>query len=253
MQTIPRRRIQSTLLAAVAAMLVPLKSAADSASLSIARRDKMSQVAQDPAIISQRVSTFVADALKTLKDDTSEPTITVGRPRTAHLSACDNPQPFLSSGAHWRSSLSVGVRCISPQSWTTYVPVGISMTVSYLVAKRAIEVGHAMQPEDIHERKVPLDRLPTDALRKGDQLFGKMASRRIAMGQPIRSSSLRSENAILRGQKVRLTARGPGFSVKSEGQALTSGAPGAAIQIRMPSGQVITGVVAAAGTVEVAM
>ena len=38
--------------------------------------------------------------------------------------------------------------------------------------------------------------------------------------------------------------------VSSEGQALDNAAPGATVQVRMPSGQVVSGVVRNAGLVE---
>ena len=50
---------------------------------------------------------------------------------------------------------------------------------------------------------------------------------------------------------MRINARGNGFVVSSEGQALDNAAPGATVQVRTASGQVVTGVVRNAGLVEI--
>jgi flagella basal body P-ring formation protein FlgA len=52
---------------------------------------------------------------------------------------------------------------------------------------------------------------------------------------------------------VHLIVQGRGFTVSSEGEALGKAAPGERLQVRTPSGQVVTGVVNAAGQVEVGM
>nr|WP_254045803.1 flagella basal body P-ring formation protein FlgA [Paenalcaligenes hominis] len=52
---------------------------------------------------------------------------------------------------------------------------------------------------------------------------------------------------------VRTLARGAGFVATGEGQALQSGSPGNQIQVRVSSGQIITGTVLDAQTVQVLM
>ena len=62
-------------------------------------------------------------------------------------------------------------------------------------------------------------------------------------------AALRNAQSV-RGSNVRINAVGKGFMVSSEGQALDNAAPGATVQVRMPSGQVVSGVVRNAGLVE---
>ena len=75
------------------------------------------------------------------------------------------------------------------------------------------------------------------------------AAYRITAGQPIKGAALRNAQSV-RGSNVRINAVGKGFMVSSEGQALDNAAPGATVQVRMPSGQVVSGVVRNAGLVE---
>ena len=77
------------------------------------------------------------------------------------------------------------------------------------------------------------------------------AAYRITAGQPIKGAALRNAQSVVRGSNVRINAVGKGFMVSSsEGQALDNAAPGATVQVRMPSGQVVSGVVRNAGLVE---
>ena len=75
------------------------------------------------------------------------------------------------------------------------------------------------------------------------------AAYRITAGQPIKGAALRNAQSVVRGSNVRINAVGKGFMVSSEGQALDNAAPGATV-VRMPSGQVVSGVVRNAGLVE---
>ena len=208
---------------------------------------------QEASVVIERVRKLVSDALAPWRNSPDDPVISVGALRHTRLPNCDDPQPFISAGTVIRSGFSVGVRCLSPKPWTTYVPVTVDMSVSYLVARRTILVGTVLSQQDLLERKASLDRLPRETSREAEVIIGRVASRRIAMGQPIRPSMLTAANSIVRGQSVRIVVRGSGFSVSGEGQALTAAQPGSNIQIRLPTGQVITGQVQDKGTVHVVM
>lgn len=77
------------------------------------------------------------------------------------------------------------------------------------------------------------------------------AAFRINAGQPIRSSSLRNAQSVQRGTNVRINARGKGFTVSSEGEALENAPPGAVVQVKTAGGQVVSGIVRNATLVEI--
>ena len=54
-------------------------------------------------------------------------------------------------------------------------------------------------------------------------------------------------------RQVRVVAQGSGFSISSDGQALTVGVIGQAARVRMDNGRILTGTVLDARTVELAM
>jgi len=121
----------------------------------------------------------------------------------------------------------------------------------YYVAAHAIRNGEAIRADALAPRDGDLVALAPGTVVDPAQAVGRIASQRIAAGRPLRLSTLRDARSVLRGQTVRVLARGPGFMVSSEGEAMANAAPGGTVQVRMASGQVVSGVVQDAGTVEV--
>lgn len=149
-----------------------------------------------------------------------------------------------------RSRMTVGIRCTAPKAWTAYVQASVSVPGQYYVASRTIAAGQALTPADLAPRDGDLVALPPGAITDPDTVAGMTAAYRITAGQPIKGAALRNAQSVVRGSNVRINAVGKGFMVSSEGQALDNAAPGATVQVRMPSGQVVSGVVRNAGLVE---
>ena len=122
------------------------------------------------------------------------------------------------------------------------------MPGQYYVASRTIAAGQALTPADLAPRDATWSPCP-GAITDPDTVAGMTAAYRITAGQPIKGAALRNAQSV-RGSNVRINAVGKGFMVSSEGQALDNAAPGATVQVRMPSGQVVSGVVRNAGLVE---
>ncbi|WP_188588954.1 flagellar basal body P-ring formation chaperone FlgA, partial [Achromobacter denitrificans] len=172
-------------------------------------------------------------------------------PRAERLTPCDVLSPFLPSGMKLRARMTVGVRCNAPKPWTTYVQATVSVPGQYYVASRLIASGQALSPDDLAPRDGDLIALPPGAITDPQAVVGMTAAYRINAGQTVRGSSLRNAQSVLRGTNVRINARGNGFVVSSEGQALENAAPGAMVQVRTAGGQVVSGVVRNAGLVEI--
>jgi flagella basal body P-ring formation protein FlgA len=65
----------------------------------------------------------------------------------------------------------------------------------------------------------------------------------VGAGQILRYDMIRAPYTIKQGQSVQLLAKGTGFSVSSEGQALGNATEGEIASARTASGQIISGVV----------
>lgn len=176
--------------------------------------------------------------------------ISIDAPLSSSLPPCDALEAFLPGGAQLRGRVSVGVRCNASPRWTRYVQARIAIIGTYQAAARQIEAGQALVSADTVVREADMTTLPASVVVDASQLVGRVALNRIAAGEPVRREQLHGVSLVQQGQTVKVVSRGQGFVVSTEGKAMTSGAAGALIQVRMQSGQLLTGTLGADGTVE---
>lgn len=179
--------------------------------------------------------------------------IAVDAPHMSSQPSCTDLQPHLSGRQTLRPRMTVTVRCLAPVNWVAHVQASVRLEGQYYVARRSIQAGDAVRADDLARREGDLLRLPDDAILEPSAAVGFIASQRIPAGMTIKSRMLRDPGSIERGQAVRTEVHGPGFLATGEGQALESGAPGARVQVRASSGQIITGIVLDAHTVRIMM
>ena len=221
----------------LAALLLPLAAA-----------QAQDAAAQPSEAIALAAQAYLQDQLASLP---GQPSIAIDPPRAERLTPCDVLSPFLPSGMKLRARMTVGARCNAPKPWTTYVQATVSVPGYYYVASRMIAAGQALTPADLAPRDGDLVALPPGVITNPDTVVGMTAAYRINAGQPVKGAALRNAQSVVRGSNVRINARGKGFVVSSEGQALDNAAPGATVQVRTASGQVVSGVVRNAGLVEI--
>ena len=70
-------------------------------------------------------------------------------------------------------------------------------------------------------------------------------------GAVLRQDMLKTPMAIQRGQTVLVTSNGKGFSVSAEGKAMGSAGEGQIVQVKVASGELVSGVARPGGQVEV--
>jgi len=213
-----------------------------------AARATASSASQDPDAVAQRVRLFLQEQAKAYPGTAQ---VVVEPPDTSRFAACDRLQVFLRDQGRLAARESVGVRCVAPRLWTTYVQASLSIQGPYYVAAHAITPDAAIAPDDLDKRQGDLLGLPRGAVLDPDQLIGRIATQRIRAGQVFLARTLRSPESIQRGESVRTVARGAGFVVMGSGKALESGPPGSQIQVRTGSGRIISGTVVNAHTVRV--
>lgn len=145
----------------------------------------------------------------------------------------------------------VNVRCTDGATWRLYVPVDIHVVANYLVSARPLTRGQILSAADIAPRQGDLSDLPADIVTDAAQAIGQASGISLPAGRPLRSNMLRQPLVIKQGQSVKVFSTGPGFQVASEGRALNHAASGQVVQVRLISGQVISGVARMDGTAEV--
>lgn len=177
--------------------------------------------------------------------------IKMGSLDVTRLPPCTAHEAFSPSGTRLSGKTHVGVRCLGPAIWSVLVPVHIAVTGSYLTTSRPLAAGQTISAGDLVVSTGDLSNMPTGILGDPQAAIGKTLRNSLGAGQPLRSDQLVAPLVIRQGQTVRVVSAGPGFAVSSEGKAMNNAAEGQIAQIRMGSGQTVSGVAKADGSVEI--
>ena len=86
-----------------------------------------------------------------------------------------------------------------------------------------------------------------------DRIIGQTLTRAVTAGQPVRSNQLRQQWRLRAGQQVEIVATGEGFSVRSQGKALSNAAVNDTLKVQTRSGQTVSGRVNAEGQIELSL
>lgn len=177
--------------------------------------------------------------------------ITLGKLDVSRLPPCSAHEAYAPAGTRLSGKTHIGVRCLGPNIWSVLVPVQIAVTGNYLTTARPLAAGQTLQAADLTTLSGDMANLPTGVVTDPAAAVGKTLRNSLGAGQPLRSDQLLAPLVIRQGQTVRVISQGPGFAVSSEGKAINNAAEGQVAQIRMNSGQTVSGVARADGSVEI--
>ena len=167
------------------------------------------------------------------------------------LASCATPEVFLPTGSRAWGKTSLGIRCTAPASWTVYVQANVSVMGQYLISAAPLAQGHVVSDEDLVAASGDLTRLPPGIFTDAAQAVGRTVGMSLMAGAVLRQDMLKTPMAIQRGQTVLVTSNGKGFSVSAEGKAMGSAGEGQIVQVKVASGELVSGVARPGGQVEV--
>jgi len=167
------------------------------------------------------------------------------------LAACADVQVFLPTGSRAWGKTSVGVRCNAPSLWTIYAQATVNVTSQYLVAALPLAQGHSVIAQDLIFETGDLTQLPAGIFTNIEQAVGRTVNISMNAGTILRQEMLKIPPVVQQGQTVMITSVGKGFRVSAEGQAMTKANEGQLVQVKVASGQVVTGVARQGGQIEV--
>jgi len=179
-------------------------------------------------------------------------TITMGQLDTQRLPPCTAHEAFSPPGTRLSGRTHVGVRCLGPNVWSVLVPVQIATTGNYVTTVRPLSAGQVIQASDLVSISGDLNSLPTGVITDPANAIGKTLRNSLGAGQALRNNQLLAPMVIRQGQSVRVISKGSGFAVSGEGKALNNASEGQVAQVRMSSGQTVSGVAKADGSIEIA-
>jgi len=169
------------------------------------------------------------------------------------LAACDTLQAFMPPGARLWGRTTVAVRCTSGHPWTVWLQAKVSIHATYYVAARAMMPGEVISDADLVPRDGDLTMLPASIVTVPSQAVGSITLMRVSLGFPLRQDMLKSAAQVTAGQSVRVVAEGDGFSISSEGSALSNATPGQPVRVKTSTGQILMGIVKDSSTVQIQM
>lgn len=216
--------------------------------------------AEAPQVVSQSAKQNLA-IIKTKITDFLE-TQTIGYPGKVvvhagaidpnlRLAQCPDAQVFLPTGSRAWGKTSVGVRCSAPSVWTIYVQATVNVMAQYLVAAAPLMQGSVVTSQDVLFESGDLTQLPAGVFTDINQAIGRIVNNSMTAGTVLRKDMLKLPPAVQRGQTVIITSIGKGFTVSAEGQAIGNASEGQVVQVKVASGQLISGVARNGGQVEV--
>ncbi len=167
-------------------------------------------------------------------------------PRLA-LSVCSQMEAFLPTGSQLIGKTSIGVRCNDRNSWSLFVPATIIITVNLFVSSKPLQQGQTVRAGDFNTQLGELNQ--QGIITAENQLVGNVLKFSIGAGQVFKQEMLRLPYAVSQGQTVQIAVEKQGLSLRSAGQALNNAAEGQSVQVKTPSGQVITGIAGQSGVV----
>jgi flagella basal body P-ring formation protein FlgA len=200
------------------------------------------------ASIRKAVDDFLRIQIKGLPGKAS---YTIDTIQSGSLPPCSAFDVSTTAGAQAMGRSSVTVRCLAGANWSLLVPVKIHVLGNYLVSSRPITPGQTIGPGDIATQTGDLGELPGGILGAPEQAIGQVARSGLPAGRPLRADMLKAQTVIQQGQSVKVVSNGPGFQVANEGKAMSAAVIGQVIQVRLASGQVVSGVASASGNVEI--
>ncbi|MCX8956382.1 flagellar basal body P-ring formation chaperone FlgA [Erwinia psidii] len=160
--------------------------------------------------------------------------------------ACDTPRFSLPGNSRIWGNMSVAANCDQNRR---YLQVEVQVTGSYIVATRVVPRGTAITAADIKTVRGRLDTLPARTVMSAPEITDAVALRDIIPGQPLTMMMVRQPWRVKAGQNVTVVASGDGFNVSSEGRAMNNATATQPVRVRMSSGQIVSGKVAADGNI----
>lgn len=155
------------------------------------------------------------------------------------LADCPRHEVFIPAGSRLIGKTAVGVRCQESNGWRITLPVQIKLNIDLLISTHPLVVGSTLRPTDLTTQNMDVEQ--TSGLTDANLAIGKVLRYSLMSGQVLRADMLREPYSVTQGQVVKLTLQSNGLSIRGNGVALNNASVGQSVQVRTPSGRVISG------------
>lgn len=158
------------------------------------------------------------------------------------LAPCQRAEPYLLPGMKLWGRSRIGLRCVEGVSrWNVSLPLTVHVFAPALVAVGPLDAGTTLSPEQLRLAEVDIAAEQGAVFTDIAALLGRSLGRPVQAGEALRSGSLKQRQWFAAGTQVKVTARGAGFAIAGEGQALSQGLDGQDVRVRFENGRTVTG------------
>lgn len=158
------------------------------------------------------------------------------------LAPCARVQVYQSPGMPAWGRTRVGLRCTQGSSaWNVFVPMTVQVWAPAVVSTAALPAGARLETTSLALAETDWAATSSPPFAVPEGLAGRVLTRPLPAGQALRQTDLQPRQWFALGDRVRVDARGAGFAVSAEGQALTPGLEGQIARVRTDNGRVLTG------------
>ncbi len=147
-------------------------------------------------------------------------------------------------------NVQVLARCDKP-SFSASIPLRVRVFGQSIRAARYLPSGARLGREDLVVDQTEITDAPPDAAVRVEDVLGQTTSQSISARGWIRLNSLKQASVIQARAPVRVQIKGPGFQASGEGIALSEGAIGDTVTVRLSDGGQVSGRVVGPGEVEI--
>lgn len=170
------------------------------------------------------------------------------------LAPCARIEPYLPAGNRAWGRTRVGLRCVDgPTAWNVFLPVTVRVYASAVVFATSLPAGTVLDASHLALAEVDWAETGTPPLGDPSRLVGRTLARPMAAGAAARAVDVRPRQWFGAGETVRITARGRGFAISGEAQALSNGIEGEVARLRTEGGRIVSGIPVGPRMVEVAL
>ncbi len=194
----------------------------------------------------------LAQQVRQLALDASSATATAQPPRVEvevgqldprlRLAPCETIESYLPAGARAWGRTRVGLRCTQgPSRWNVWLPITVKVFGPAWVARTGLPAGTVLAAGDLVQAEVDLAEEASTVVARPEAYVGRALAQALRAGQGLRQSHLKARLWFAAGETVQVLARRDGFSIGTEGQAITPGVEGQSARVRTESGRILTG------------
>jgi flagellar basal body P-ring formation protein FlgA len=233
---VKKHRLTPTLLLAFAATWAPAAGAQTANASSV---DTTAWAQQVEALALQAAQAAIADMPEARVE------VQAGQldPRLK-LAPCQQVDIYLPAGQRAWGATRIGLRCVGgPGRWNVFMPLTVRVFAPAIQTQTALPAGTVLSAEHLVLQTADWSAANASAYGRMEPVLGRTLTRALPAGATIRENDLKKRQRFAVGDTVRVLAVGQGFSVTSEGTAMTQGFDGEPAKVKTENGRTLTGTV----------